>query len=76
MNIFRPFGSLGKERVGWWRQNTNLKILFFVNNKNTGKMTRAQGKHRENRGNLVLIEAWQPWKRKNETRISSPLKTI
>ena len=26
---------------------TNLNILFFVNKKNTGKMVRAQGKHRE-----------------------------
>ena len=32
---------------GWWRLFTNLNILFFVDKKNTGKMARAQGKHRE-----------------------------
>ena len=30
---------------GWWRLFTNLNI--FCSQKNTGKMARAQGKHRE-----------------------------
>ena len=46
--------------MGWSRLFTNLNILFFVDKKNTGKMARAQGKDRENTGNLVLIGAWQP----------------
>ena len=37
-----------------------FKYLIFYQLKNTGKMTRAQGKRREKTGNLVLIRAWQP----------------
>ena len=32
---------------GWWRLFTNLNIYFLSTKKNTGKMVRAQGKHRE-----------------------------
>ena len=37
-----------------------FKYFIFHRQKNTGKMARAQGKDRENTGNLVLIGAWQP----------------
>ena len=37
-----------------------FKYFIFCRQKNTGKMARAQGKDRENTGNLVLIGAWQP----------------
>ena len=37
-----------------------FKYFIFCRQKNTGKMTRAQGKDRENTGNLVLFGAWQP----------------
>ena len=38
-----------------------LKYFIICQQKNTAKMARAQGKDRENTGNLVLIGAWQPW---------------
>ena len=38
-----------------------FKYFYFLLTKNTGKMARAQGKLRENTGNLVSIGAWQPW---------------
>ena len=37
-----------------------LKYFIFCQYKNTGKKLRAQGKHRENTGNFVLMRAWQP----------------
>ena len=38
-----------------------LKYFIFCRQKTTGKMARAQGKCRENTGNMVLIGVWQPW---------------
>ena len=37
-----------------------FKYFIFCRQKSTGKMARAQGKLRENTGNLVSIGAWQP----------------
>ena len=35
-------------------------FYFIVNEKNTRKKRRTQGKDKENTGNFVLIRAWQP----------------
>ena len=50
-----------------------LKYFIFCQQKSTGKMARAQGKDRENTGNLVLIGAWQPCNRSMLVIRSSPV---
>ena len=57
------YGSLGKKRMtmGVVDAIYKLKYFIFCRQKNTGKMAIAQGKDRENTGNLILIWAWQPW---------------
>ena len=43
------YGSLGKEKMAMWVVEAiyKLKYIIFCQAKNTGKMARAQGKHRE-----------------------------
>ena len=56
------YDSLGKESMAMGLVEAIYKFKYFIfcQQKNTGKMARAQGKDRENTGNLVLIGAWQP----------------
>ena len=62
MNLIRPLWFIWKGKDGYGSGGGYLQIKYFIiyQQKNTGKMARAQGKDRENTGNLVLIGAWQP----------------
>ena len=56
MNLIRPLWFTWKGKDGYGRVEAIYKLKYFIicRQKNTGKMARAQGKDRENTGNLVL----------------------
>ena len=49
MNLFGPLWFIwkGNDGYGGGRDYSQIKIFYFFVSKNTGKMARAQGKHRE-----------------------------
>ena len=60
-NLLGLYGSFGKEIMAMGVVESYLQIKkYFCQQKKTGKMARAQGKCREDTGNLVLIGASQP----------------